>query len=84
MERLKKTLRELEGECVDIYVQHALFGEQNVRIKKFIPVTDAGVGFRCRNQEVYIPYDQVSGYQIENNKTIISGHNRVISILKNA
>lgn len=84
MERLKKTLRELEGECVDIHVRHTLFEEQNVKIKKFIPVTDAGVGFRCRNQEVYIPYDQVKGYKIENNKMIINGHNRVISILKNA
>ncbi len=84
MEILKKTLMELEGECVDIHIQHVLFGEQNVKIKKLIPVTDAGVGFRYRNQEVYIPYDQVNGYQIENNKIIIIGHNHTISILKNA
>ena len=83
MEKLKKALEELEGKCVDIHVQHTFFGEQNVKIKKFIPVTDVGIGFKCRNQEVYIPHDQVKDYKIEKYMITINGFNRAISIWKN-
>lgn len=83
MEKLKKALKELEGKCVDIHVQHVLFGGQCLKFKEFIPVTDIGIGFKCRNQEIYIPYDQVIDYSIEKRMIMINGYNNVISIYKN-
>ena len=83
MEKLKKALKEFEGKCVDIHVRHILFGEQKIKIKKFIPVVEAGVGFKCRNQEVYIPHNQVKEYHIEGLNVTINGFNNAISILKN-
>ena len=83
MRQLIKALKEIEGANVDIYTEHKLFGKQHIQMK-FVPEIEIGLGFRCREQIIYIDNDDFVDYYVENDKVIINGEMMSIKIVKRA
>ena len=48
----------------------------------FVPVTEIGLGFRCKEQIIYIDNDNLVDYYVENDKVIINGKMMSIKIVK--
>lgn len=83
MRQLIDALKEIEGENVDIYTSHKLFGWQHIQMK-FVPETEAGWGFRVRGQAIYINKDEVVSYEVGNRDIIINGNMMTIKIVSNS
>lgn len=83
MRQLIDALKEIEGENVDIYTSHKLFGGQHIQMK-FVPETEAGWGFRVRGQAIYIDKDDVVSYEVGNGNVIINGNMMTIKIVSNS
>ena len=66
---------------VDIHTEHNLFGKQHIQMK-FVPETEIGLGFRCKEQIIYIDNDNLVDYYVENDKVIINGKMMSIKIVK--
>ena len=81
MRQLIKALKEIEGANVDIHTEHKLFGKQHIQMK-FVPETEIGLGFRCKEQIIYIDNDNLVDYYVENDKAIINGKMMSIKIVK--
>ena len=81
MRQIVEALTKLQGENVDIYTDHKLFGKQHMQMK-FKPETEIGIGFHYKEQIIYIDNDDIVDYYIENNKIIINGQVMHISITK--
>lgn len=80
MRQLIDALKEIEGENVNIYTEHKLFGKQHIQMK-FVPETEVGWGFRVRGQAIYIDKDDVVSYDINNGKVEIKGKMMTIKII---
>lgn len=80
MRQLIDALKEIEGENVDIYTEHKLFGKQHIQMK-FVPETEAGWGFRVRGQAIYIDKDNIVSYDVNNGKVEINGKMMRIKII---
>lgn len=83
MRQLIDALKEIEGENVDIYTSHKLFGEQHIQMK-FVPETEAGWGFRVRGQAIYIDKDDVVSYETGDENVVINGNMMTIKIVSNS
>lgn len=81
MREIIEALQALKGKDVDIYTAHALFGKQHLQMK-LEPETSMGVGFRCKEQAIYIKYDDIVNYQIDDKGIIINGNLMRIIITK--
>ena len=66
---------------VDIHTEHNLFGKQHIQMK-FVPETEIGLGFRCKEQIIYIDNDNLVDYYVENDKVIINGKMMSIKTVK--
>lgn len=81
MRELIEVLNTLKGKYVNIYTSHKLFGPQHVEME-FEPETEVGIGFRCRDQVIYIDKEDIVDYQIDDNVVTITGkmmHIRVVT-----
>lgn len=83
MREIIEALNILNGKDVNIYTKHKLFGEQHI-VMKFVPETAVGVGFRCKDQIIYIDADDVVSCQVENGQVIINGNMMQIIIVPSA
>ena len=81
MRQLIKALKEIEGANVDIHTEHNLFGKQHIQMK-FVPETEIGLGFRCKEQIIYIDKGDIVSYQIGSDQIIINGNTMCIKIVK--
>ena len=80
-EKIVEVLNETLGQEVKIYTDHKLFGKQQIEME-FEPETELGVGFRCREQAIYIDENDIVGYAINDNEIIIDGVLMSIHIVK--
>lgn len=81
MIELTDALEQMRGEYVDIYTKHRFFGSQHIQMK-FDPETEKGFGFHAKGQSIYIGYNEIVGYDIENSKVIVNGKDMTIEIIK--
>lgn len=81
MGQIIEALKGLRGKNVNIYTDHKLFGKQHIQMK-FEPETEIGLGFRCKEQVIYINNNDIINYCIEGNKIIINGKLMRISIIE--
>lgn len=79
MKQIIEALNNLRDRNVNIYTNHRLYGKQHIKIK-FEPETKNGLGFRCREQIIYINAGDVVSYYIQDNKIIINGKMMSITI----
>jgi len=84
MIKIKDALEDMKGQHVDIYTKHYLFDDQHIKSSNFIPITDIGIGFKHKNQKIYIKYDEIESYDIKDDRIIINGNNFIIMVLKTA
>lgn len=70
--KIVEALNEIIGQEVKIYTFHKLFGKQQIEME-FEPETELGVGFRCKEQAIYIDENDIVGYEINENEVIING-----------
>lgn len=82
MREIIEILVKLKGKDVDIHTDHKFFGKQHIQMK-FIPETEIGIGFRYKEQIIYIDKDDVVDCCIEHDKIIINGSVMRISITHN-
>lgn len=81
MRQLIDALRETQGQDVKIYTEHKLFGGQRLRTK-FKPEIEMGIGFRYKEQAIYIDSGEIVDYCIENDKIVINGKMMSMTIIK--
>lgn len=81
MRQLIEALREIEGQNVNIYTEHKLFGKQHLKMK-FKPETEIGFGFHYKKQIIYIDKNEIVDYHIDNDKVVINGTMMCINIIK--
>lgn len=82
MKNIKDALENMGGEQVDIYTKHYLFDGQHIESQSFLPITDIGVGFKYKNQKIYIKYDEIESYNVKADRIIINGKGFIIMIVK--
>lgn len=80
MREIIEALNKLKGKAVDIYTEHKLFGKQHIQMD-LEPETEIGLGFRCRDQVIYIDTDDVVDYCVGDNKITINGSRMSISVV---
>ena len=80
-QRIVEELNKIKGQDVKIYIDHKLFGKQQIKMS-LKPETELGVGFRCKNQSIYINENEIIGYEINDNGVIINGELMCIRIEK--
>lgn len=80
MRQLIDALRETQGQDVNIYTKHKLFGDQHLRIK-FKPEVEVGIGFHYKEQAIYIDSSEIVDYRIENDKIVINGEMMSMTIV---
>ena len=81
MRQIIKALNNIKGNKVNIYTNHKIFGGQHIEMK-FDPETTIGLGFHYKDQVIYVSYDEIVDYIIEDNKIIINGNMMSISVIK--
>ena len=84
MTKIKDALEDMKGQHVDIYTKHYLFDSQYIKSSNFIPVTDIGIGFKHKDQKIYIKKDEIESYNIKEDRIIINGNNFIIMVIKKA
>ena len=82
-EKIVEALKETIGQEVEIYTEHKLFGKQKIEME-FEPETELGVGFRCKDQAIYIDENEIVGYKINDNEIVIDGALMSIHIINKA
>ena len=80
-EKIVEALKETIGQEVRIYTDHKLFGAQQIEME-FEPEMELGVGFRCKEQAIYIDENDIVGYKIDSNEIVINGSLMSICIMK--
>lgn len=81
MRQLIEALKKIKGENVNIYTEHKLFGKQHLKIK-FVPETEMGFGFHCKDQVIYIDKGEIVDYYIGNDRIVINGMMMCMNIIK--
>jgi hypothetical protein len=81
MRQLIDALREIQGQDVNIYTKHKLFGDQRLRTK-FKPEIEMGIGFHYKEQAIYIDKSEIVDYCIEDDKIVINGEMMSMAIIK--
>ena len=81
MREIIEILNKTKGENVTIHTIHKLFGEQHIKME-FCPETENGLGFRCREQLIYIEYNDIVDWAIKDDGIIINGEIMQIVIKK--
>lgn len=84
MIKIKDALEDMKGHHVDIYTKHCLFDDQHIKSSNFIPVTDIGIGFKHKDQYIYIKNDEVETYDVKNDRIIVYGKGFSIMVVKKA
>ena len=72
MRQIIETLNKIVGQNVVIYTDHKLFGKQHIEMQ-FVPETEIGIGFQCKEQSIYIDKDDVIDYEISDSDIVING-----------
>ena len=80
-QKIVKELNKIKGQDVKIYIDHKLFGKQQIEMS-FNPETELGVGFRCKNQSIYINENDIVGFEINDHSITINGDLMHICIKK--
>ena len=80
-QRIVEELNKIKGQGVKIYIDHKLFGKQHIEMA-FDPETELGVGFRCKNQSIYINENDIINYEINDNSIVVNGELMCIRIEK--
>ena len=65
LDKLKQVLKEIKGQKINIHTQHKLFGKDNIKCDKFIPIIENGAGFQIGDQKIYIKYNDIISYEIK-------------------
>ena len=81
MRQIIKALNDIKGKDVNIYTNHKIFGKQHIKME-FEPETEIGVGFRCRDQVIYMDNNEIVDFSIEDGKVIINGEMMSIIIVE--
>lgn len=81
MREIIEALNEIMGQEVKIYTDHKLFGKQQIEMP-FVPETEMGLGFRCRDQVIYIDKNDIVGCKIDDNNIVIDGSLMSMHIVK--
>lgn len=84
MKKIKDALEDMKGKQVDIYTKHYLFDNQHIKSSNFIPITDLGIGFKHKNQNIYIKENEVESYDVREDRIIINGKHFIIMVVKTA
>ena len=79
MREIIDALKNIEGKIVNIFTNHKLYGKQNIQMC-FVPETEIGLGFRCRDQVIYISKEDVVDWEIDDDKISINGKMMSIDI----
>ena len=80
-QRIVEELNKIKGQDVKIYIDHKLFGKQQIKMV-FDPETELGIGFRCKNQSIYINEADIVDCEINEYSVIINGDLMCIRIEK--
>ena len=81
MGQIIEALKNIKGEYVDVYIEHKLFGNQHVKVK-LEPEVEKGLGFRCKDQVIYVKNNDIISCYVELDKIIINGSVMSITIVK--
>lgn len=84
MKKLRDALKDMEGQQVDIYTKHYLFDDQHIESSNFIPIIDLGVGFKHKNQNIYIKNEEIETYDVKDDRIIFHGNGFTIMVVKRA
>ena len=63
MIKIINALKNIKGKKVKIHTNHKLYGKQNICME-FEPETEIGLGFKCKEQTIYIDKDNITNYYI--------------------
>lgn len=81
MREIIRALNGFKGETVDIYTDHKLFGKQHI-VMDFDPETDAGLGFRCKGQAIYVDNGDIDSCCADSKVIVIVGSVMSIVVVK--
>ena len=84
MMKIKDALEDMKGKHVDIYTKHYLFDDQHIKSSNFIPITDIGIGFKHKEQKIYIKNNEIESYDVKNDRIIINSKGFTIMVVKKA
>ena len=81
MRQIIDALKDLKGKYVDVYIEHKIFGNQHIKVE-FDPEIEKGLGFRCKDQVIYVDKGEyVNGY-VKDDIIFINGTLMSITIIK--
>ena len=79
MRELTEALESIKGKNVGIYISHKLYGNQYIEVE-FEPETVERIGFYCKDQVIYMNYDEITNYSISDKEVTINGEVMCITI----
>lgn len=83
MKLFSENIEQFVGQAVRVYINHKVYGEQELNIRKFQPLCDDDrIGFLIGKQEIYICADEIQSIEAYENVYIINGNIQDIIIEK--
>lgn len=74
MNLFSENIMQFEGKKVKVYSYHKIYGNQELKIRKFHPIcTPEKVGFKTNNQEIYIDFQDIVGLEYKDTSLKIIG-----------
>lgn len=74
MNLFSENIMQFEGKKVKVYSYHKIYGNQELKIRKFHPIyTPEKVGFKTNNQEIYIDFQDIIGWECKDTSLKIIG-----------
>ena len=83
MKLFSENIEQFVGQAVRVYINHKVYGEQELNIRKFQPLCDDDrIGFLIGKQEIYVCADEIQNIEAYENVYIIRGDIQDIIIEK--
>ena len=74
MKLFSENIKQFEGQAVKVFVNHKVYGDQELNIRKFQPLCDDNkIGFIVGKQEIFVYLDEVENIEVHENVYIIQG-----------
>ena len=80
MEKLKKKWQEINNKAGVVTVTHKLFGKQKISMDAICTFCDDRIGVIVKNQEIYIPLNDVVSYESNRDKVTAGSNMKTIEI----
>ena len=74
MHLFSENIKQFEGQAVKVFVNHRVYGDQKLNVRKFQPLCDDNrVGFTVGKQEIFVCCNEVQNIEAHENVYIIQG-----------